>query len=196
MADSEIYLIEQQPKAEARVFVVTEAQLKSGYQFDVVTKYATRYTFRPTNHGLPSGASISDHVVKNPVQFTLSGVLTPYHVVSPIRLALTSEFASSVREEITAATATAIETVNRRRDRLLEMANALTPLTIIGNSFQHANMVITSITDPKTPDIGDGFQFTIGFQQIRIAPVSSQLPPLLDEDAQKAGTLSAVFLDR
>ena len=82
----------------------------------------------------------------------------------------------------------ALELARRKRDQFVQYADEKTLLSIIGGEFQHANMVITSISDPKTVDMGDSYELTVGFDQIRIPLSAARGNKLVSEDADKLGT--------
>jgi hypothetical protein len=182
MAQSDIYIVPQDQTVNSSIVVVTDEQKSaSGYQFDAVRRYRTKRTYRATRHSVPSGASITDHVAKDPISFQLVGVLTPYNVVVPVAVDISDPFAAAIFED------TAIELARKNRDQLVEYADKFTLLTVMGDEFQHANMIITSIDDPKTTAMGDSYELTVSFRQIRIPKNAARIAPIIDEDAELLG---------
>ncbi len=190
MAESDIFIIPQDQTVHTSLVNVTEAQQLSGYQFDAVTRYRTRRRYKPTRHSVPSGSQISDHVSTMPISFQLVGVLTPYNVVTAnIPIDIADPFAA-VFDAADDLAASALELARRNRDQLVQYADEKTLLTVMGDEFQHANMIITSIDDPKTVGIGDSYELTIAFAQIRVPLSSSRVNKLVSEDADKLGSRS------
>ena len=199
MAKSDIFIIPQDPTTSDRVVVVTDEQRESGFQFDAVEKYRTRRTYRPTKHSVPAGTPITDHVTRDPVMFALVGVITPYNTVSVVNPALALENDpdfTSLLDLLNESAATAIELVRKNRDQLVEFGDNFTLLTIIGDEFQHANMIITSVDDPRTPKLGDAYKLTVSFRQIKIPKQAARIEPLVAPDALRLGagaTAEVVF---
>lgn len=191
MSESDIFIIPQDQFIHTSLVVVSEAQQLSGYQFDAVTRYRTRRTYKPTRHSVPSGSNITDHVSKKPVKFQLVGVLTPYNVLTTASatVALSNPLEIDL-DVIDDAANSALELARRNRDQLVQYADEITLLTVMGDEFQHANMIITSIDDPKTPAHGDSYELTVSFEQIRVPLSSSRIAPVTSEDADKLGSRS------
>lgn len=191
MAESDIAIIPQDQTVSDKMVVVTESQRFRGYKFDAVTRYRTRRRYRPTKHSVPSGASITDHVSTDPIAFQLVGVLTPYNVVSLAGVSSAFSIAgsgvSSLSQILERGAESELEKTRRNRDQLIQFADEKTLLTVIGDEFQHANMIITSIDDPRTTALGDSYQLTVSFLQIRIPKQSSRIAPLISEDADFLG---------
>ena len=190
MAESDIFIIPQDQAVTDKVVVVSEQQRNSGFQFDAVTKYRTRRVYRPTRHSVPSGASITDHVTREPVVFSLKGVITPYNVVSPIRtLAVFQSEPALINlfDGLVEAATSAVETARENRDQLVQFADSFTLLTVLGNEFQHANMIITMVDDPKTTKLGDAYELTVSFRQIKIPRQAARIAPLVSDDALRLG---------
>ncbi len=191
MAESDIAIVPQDQTVSDKMVVVTESQRRRGYAFDAVTRYRTRRTYRPTRHSVPSGASITDHVSKDPIAFQLVGVLTPYNVVSLAGVSSAFSIAGSgvslLSQVLDRGAETALEKTRRNRDQLIQFADEFTLLTIIGDEFQHANMIVTSVDDPRTVGLGDSYELTVSFRQIRIPKQSSRIAPLISEDADLLG---------
>lgn len=191
MAESDIAIIPQDQTVSDRIVVVTESDRLRGYKFDAVRKYRTRRTYRPTKHSVPSGAAITDHVSTDPISFQLVGLLTPYNAadVSGFASLLFGAFASDnvVTDAIADSADTELEATRRKRDQLIQFADEKTLLTVMGNEFQHANMIITSIDDPRTVGLGDAYELTISFRQIRIPVNVARIAPLISDDADFLG---------
>ena len=190
MAESDIFIVPQDQVAHTSMVVVTDFEKRRGYQFDAVTRYDTRRTYKPTKHSVPSGSKITDHVTKEPIAFRLVGVLTPYNVLatSGAAAALFGAFGGdTVTDALAAAGESALERTRRNRDQLIQYADEFTLLTVMGGEFQHANMIITSISDPKTVGIGDSYELTVSFREIRVPRSSSTLEPVVSDDAMRAG---------
>ncbi len=183
MAESDIFIIPQDQTVHTSLVNLTEAQRLAVYRFDAVLRYVTRRRYKPTRHSVPSGSKISDHVSTDPIKFQLVGVLTPYNISLagvPIDTA-TPEVLDDIANS-------ALELTRRKRDQFIQYADEKTLLTVVGNEFGHANMIITSISDPKTVGIGDSYELTVGFDQIRVPLSSARANKLVSEDADKLGS--------
>ena len=187
MAESDIFIVPQdQTVHESLVVVSNEQRQLNGYKFDAVKRYRTRRSYRPTRHSVPSGSQITDHVRKDPIVLDLVGVITPYNVITanfPIS-DLSDPFASGAFEDIADS---ALEKARKNRDQLVQYADRFTLLTVMGDDFQHANMIITVIDDPKTPQMGDSYELTVSFRQVRVPRMTSRIAPLISSDADLLG---------
>ena len=189
MAESDIFIVPQDQTINERLVVVTDSQRDgSGYKFDAVTRYRTQRSYKPTRHSVPSGSKITDHVTAEPIVFQLVGVLTPYNVVTIANVrSIFSGPIDSIEDALVDGANSALELVRRNRDQLIQFADEFTLLTVMGNEFQHPNMLITRIGDPKTPAMGDSYELTVSFSQIRVARQSSRIAPLISGDADALG---------
>lgn len=191
MPESDILIVPQDQTVHQSLVVVTDQQAEAnGYKFDVVKRHRTRRSYKPTMHSVPSGSQVSDHVRKDPIAFQLVGVLTPYNV-----LTLTSALSAFEADEdftelsdLLGDTAnSALEIARKNRDQLIQYADRFTLLTVMGNDFQHPNMIITTIDDPRTPTMGDSYELTVSFRQIRVPRGTARIAPLIASDADLLG---------
>jgi hypothetical protein len=191
MAESDIYIVPQDQTVSENLVVVNDAQRAAGYQFDAVKRYRTKRTYRVTKHAVPSGLPINDHVTRDPVKFQLAGVITPYNVFTPevatIIAGVSQGSANSSFDALGAVAETALEKARKNRDQLVQYADEFTLLTVMGDEFAHANMIITSIDDPKTPKMGDSYELTVSFEQVKIPQNAARIAPIIDEDADLLG---------
>lgn len=186
MAESDIFIVPQDQFVHESIVVVSSEQRLDGYKFDAVKRYRTKRTYRVTRHSVPSGTSITDHVSTNPIVFQLVGVITPYNVITanfPV-LDISDPLLSGALSDIADS---ALEMARNNRDQLVQYADEFTLLTVMGDEFQHANMIITSIDDPKTSRMGDSYELTVGFRQIRIPKNAARIAPIIDGDADLLG---------
>jgi hypothetical protein len=138
-------------------------------------------------HSVPSGSPITDHVRTDPITFQLVGVLTPYNVArNNIPFDLEDPFAAAFDDADDQADAS-LELTRRNRDQLLQYADERTLLTIVGDEINLPNMVITSIDDPKTSTLGDSFELTMSFRQIRVPTNAARIAPIISDDAEALG---------
>ena len=190
MAESDIAIIPQGETVQERIVVVTETQRERGYNFDAVRRYRTRRTYRPTKHSLPNGSPITDHVATDPISFQMVGLLTPHNQIinaSAFPSVTTEEDAQALVEFFSDPADGALELVRRNRDALIQYADEKTLLTLIGDDLNLPNMVITSIDDPKTPELGDAYELTIGFRQVRVPRSASRIAPIVSDDVERLG---------
>lgn len=194
MAESDILIIPQDQTVHTSKVNVTEAQQLSAYKFDAVLRYRTRHKYKPTRHPVPSGSNISDHVSTAPISFQLVGVITPYNDLSASSVAAALAGSpgadTDVIDVIEGAANTALELARRKRDQFIQYGDEHTLLTVMSGEFQHANMVVTSVDDPKTTAHGDSYELTVSFEQIRVPLSSSRIAPVTSEDADKLGSRS------
>lgn len=194
--ESDIFLVPQDQTVASAIVPVSESNIvRNGYQFDAVTKYSTMRTYKTTKHPVSGGASISDHAYTQPLKFTLTGVLTPYNVKSPITNAIIGLISgggsdSSILGNLTSLNRAAIEQVRRKFKQLTEFGDRHTLLTIIGDQFQEANMVITRIGDPKGPDMGEAHIIRVDFIQIRVPTNAADIADIVSDDARDLGALA------
>jgi hypothetical protein len=202
MSESDIFFIPQDQTVSSDIVVLSEAQRTNGTQFDVVKKHSTQRTYRPTRHSVPSGSNITDHVAKDPILFSILGIITPHSVFSSVRgiaqigsLGSDAEIAA-LQDALAEQTVQSAENAQRTRDQFVSFADNFTLLTVVGDDFQHANMIITRVGDPRTPDMGESYELTISMRQIRIARQAARIAPLIASDASKLGGGSILEFDR
>lgn len=201
MAESDIFFIPQDQTVSSDIVVLSEAQLTSGTQFNVVKKHSAQRTYRPTRHSVPSGSNITDHVAKDPILFSILGVITPHSVFSSVRgivigaLGSDAEIAA-LQDALAEQTVQSAENAQRTRDQFVSFADNFTLMTVRGDDFQFPNMMFTRIGDPRTPDMGESYELTISMRQIRIARQAARIAPLIASDASKLGGGSRLEFDR
>ena len=207
MAESDIYLVPQDPTSSDKIVPVTDVEIaQNGFKFDAISKYSTQRSYRATRHPLSSGENISDHVIRNPLRFSLTGVFSPYTLQSPIINSITGvgDFfdapfglsETTIVSELASFRAQAIETTRRQMRTLIEFGDNHTPLTIVGEEINLPNMVIVRIGDPKATDMGEARMPPVEFQQVRIASQVGEIADIISEEARRAGAGAFLELDR
>jgi len=114
-----------------------------------------------SDNPVEDGSNIVDHVNLLPFQLTLNGVITD----SPIKFGV---FSSVVNAGQTIAT---LFGQTRRSieayQQLEKLWESRVPLTIITSLKEYKDMIIESLSVPRTAQTGNAIHFTISFRQIK-----------------------------
>jgi hypothetical protein len=129
-------------------------------EFDATTEETHNWTNTVTSSPVEDGSDVTDNILQNPRQLTLTGIITN----SPVFLddSQTSSIDDSPQET----------RVNRVFGLLSDLMDKGGLLTVFTRYKVYSDMAITSINIPRTVGIGEAIVFTIEFLKIRI--VSTQ----------------------
>ncbi len=123
------------------------------------------YTARLANHPVElNQGSVTDHVIKDPVVFTISGTVTD----GPIIQAFVSQIFGTAGGGFKGKMKTA-------RSALVDLWKNPRQITIFTRRAAFSNMILTSLTIPNTPETGERFNFTATFQEVRLIETTSRL---------------------
>lgn len=150
-------------KTTKKGFVTPENQGTTaivGLELDATILESPEYTSTPTRNTVESGADITDHVVNEPVQLSLEGIVTnsPIGIMQSLR-ALTSG--------------------NAWQDALnflLKLRDDRLPFDFVGGLQVYKNMIITSFNPSRTPKTGAALEFKMTMKQIKT--VETEIVPV------------------
>ena len=166
----------------------------TAFQMDVsLTEDHSRQS-SPTEFPLEDGSVISDHIVISPFELTITGVIsdTPLGTVSTLLKEVFTSAASALAPPlglVVPAAAYALHTAMQKLPSLSVVAYAQLlklqagdptstpptpprPFTVLTSLYRYPNMVIKSLSVPRSVSTGKTLQFTVTLQQLLL--VSAQ----------------------
>lgn len=122
-----------------------------GHEIDVFTNETHNFDSLITSDPVEEGSDITDNIKEQPISVVLTGIVsdTPFGQLD-LRRPL---------GELHSAAAL---------DKLLEIREAREPVTIETSLRKYENMALERLSVPMNINVGDSFQFTATFKQIRI----------------------------
>jgi len=130
----------------------------STVSLDIIINESASATVRVTENPVEFGANINDHIITEPMTFTVAGV------VSDISSSKVGQFlrAPSIFSKNTSKSKEAWE-------ELLEIQINKTPFTLVQGLKEYRNVVIISITESQDKDTSKGLFFTATMKEIIFA---------------------------
>lgn len=109
-----------------------------------------------TKHPIEDGSVVSDHAIRAPDLFRLTGVITSTPAVARARLEAEAEAGSGPLAARASEGRARLEGILARRDTV----------TISAGGKSYENMVMTDLRFPEDAQTGDALNFAAGFEQI------------------------------
>jgi len=134
-----------------------------GYLIDVFISEQPVKSGQVTRYPIEDGASIADHVIEAPERLTVTGIVSN----NPIGQLYSKRF------EI-AQGATGVLPSNEAYARLAKIKKEYKLVTVIGSSRTFDNMLLVSLTDPRSASTGDALEFTATFEQITTVNIQTK----------------------
>lgn len=130
----------------------------STVELDIIINESATATVRVTENPVEFGANINDHIITEPMSFTLSGV------VSNISSSAFGQFARlpTVFSKSTSKSKEAWEA-------LLELQAEKIPFTLVQGLKEYKNIIIISINESQDKDTSNGLFFTATMKEIIFA---------------------------
>jgi len=129
-----------------------------------------------TENPVESGANVTDHVFVKPARLTVEGLVSD----TPIKLL---------------GNVTSLFDDNRSRktyEELLALQAAREPIDVITGLKQYSNMILKTLTVPRSADTGKALRFTAVFQEVRLVESASIAIQVSDSQFQKKSSLGKV----
>lgn len=128
-----------------------------GYLIDVFVSEQPSKNARVTRYPIEEGASIADHVIEDPDKLTVTGI------VSNTPFGLTAEARST--DEKPSEEAYAFLAKLKAEHRLVR---------VVTSTRNVDNMLLLSLTDPRTNATGDALVFTATFEKIETIDITTE----------------------
>lgn len=115
-----------------------------------------------TKNPVEDGAKVTDHVQMNPARLTIEGVISD----TPLGFAFIGNIQNLVR-----SVTTIFGSRSRSQDAyddMLKLQKSKRPFTVITNLRKYDNMIMTSLSVPRTSQTGGAIHFTAELEEIVI----------------------------
>jgi hypothetical protein len=132
----------------------------NNFLIDVSIQEDHTYESEVTDYPIESGGSISDNIRPKPITVTMQGIVS--------NTPLGGILAARQRTETTSAQGSANVMEKAAYFLLKQIWIDREPVTIRTSLNTFENMALTSLTIPKSKDVGSALHFTASFQQIQI----------------------------
>lgn len=142
--------------------------LIDGYEIDVAVTETHGFESEVTEHPVESGADIADHVRARPIVVTLDSVVSD----TPIG-------------DLAARRSTDTLPSREALARLLAIRDAREPITIETDLRVYDNMVMESLSIPRSVQTGDALRFSATFKQIQLVTNARTTVPVAIPRAKK-----------
>ena len=153
-------------------------------ELDISTNEEATYTARLANHPVQlNRGSITDHVIKDPVIFTISGTVTDAPLIS-----------SFIKQKFGITDKGTKGRMKTARSGLIDLWKNPRQITIFTRRAAFNNMILTSLSIPNTGDTGNKFDFTAVFQEVRLIETTSRL--LTAQEKKDIGEAQAAAIKR
>jgi hypothetical protein len=127
----------------------------STVELDIVISEGATATTRVTENPVEYGANMNDHIIVDPMTFTVSGV------VSNI-----SSRSVDIPETVKTVFSQATSKAREAWEALLKLQVDRTPFTLVQGLKEYLNVVIISLTESQDKDTANGLFFTATLKEI------------------------------
>jgi hypothetical protein len=166
----------------------------SVYSLDATLTFTPRLSSTITKHPVETGSTITDHVFLNNTIIDVTGIITNSGAI-PVKGGTASGVGLGDLIPSPTVSGTGGIRVQSAHDILVNIFNNRELITINSELQVYDNCIVTSLSLPRSPDIGDTLRIEMTLEQLQVVsserlPVSSDL---LDAIAinQKKGTKTA-----
>lgn len=148
-------------------------------EFDMVTSEQHRWGAAVTSNPVEDGSDVADHIKVNPDTLEITGVISNASLSRWKGQFIERALNILDRES----------NVQRAFDRLRKLLENKQPVTVYTRYKTYPNMVLTSLSIPRSKDNGDAIEFTAGFTHIKRVKT-------ITVDAEDAGINAASSSDK
>jgi Dit-like phage tail protein len=129
-------------------------------ELDVIVDESTNSSTTITSNPVENGADVNDHIIINPMTFSMSGI------VSDTKVGILGGLGAL--EQITSGNAfTKDDTPSKEAwEELLELQANRTPFTLVTNLKEYDNVVIESLSTSQNKDTSNSLHFTANMKEI------------------------------
>ncbi len=145
-----------------------------GYQLDVAVSEDHSFDSEVTEHPVEKGADIADHVRARPITVSVEGIVSD----TPIREIARPGFQDSEGDPIVLPSAEAYAL-------LIDIRDKREPVTVQTSLQLFENMVLTSLSVPRSVGTGDALRFTATFVQIQLVTTERTVVRVRERGAKK-----------
>jgi len=133
---------------------------------DATMSESHTHEYEVTTNPVEGSAPITDHIIRQPRKFTITGVITN----SPVDQGLGLDLREGLERRAESA-----------YDDLIALADACGVVTLETTLGTLQNMALSSIEVTRDPDTGDAIQFTLSCQEIVIVGIQLVQLPVQDQ---------------
>ena len=119
-------------------------------QLDVIVSESAKTNTTITSNPVENGADVNDHIIINPMTFSMSGI------VSDTKVSLISTIAAFTKESSPSIEAW---------DALLELQASRIPFTLITNLKAYDNVVIENLAETQDKETSNSLHFTANLKE-------------------------------
>ena len=136
------------------------ARKKIGFlELDAVISETINLNNTVTSAPIETGENVTDHVYNEPLEFSMECIVSDSDIVR----SFTSSPGTDPLQQKPLARIKAYET-------LLDLWKARSPIDVVAGYEVYSNMLVTSISIPRSNDDGDSIRFSVSFIQANILP--------------------------
>ena len=145
-----------------------------GYLIDVFISEQPVKAGQVTRYPIEEGASIADHVIEAPERLTVTGIVSN----NPMGATFEARDKSSTTPNASGLGADLLPfpelPANEAYSRLAKIKSEYKLVTVIGSTRTFDNMLLISLSDPRSGTTGDALEFTAVFEQITTINVKTR----------------------
>jgi len=154
--------------------LITVKRQIGGIKVDGVITESTERTMRVTTNPVESGVNIADHVIQEPLRYSMTGVITD----TPIGAAAFSQLAGSVVDAATGifgeSESSGATRSQQAYNELVALMNAKEIITVDTTLQKYEDLIFESIVVNADKNTANGIHFSASFVQAFIVKTSRQ----------------------
>lgn len=172
--------------------LITTKRKIGGIKVDGVITETTQVTMRVTTNPVESGANISDHIIEEPLRYSMTGVITD----SPIGIEGITQLAGSVVDAVTGIFGQSEQGRKTRSKQLykelVSMMRSRQLITVKTSLEDYDDLIFESISVNGDKDTSNGVHFSATFVQALLVHTAREIIDrgFIDTDENKAAYAS------
>lgn len=150
-------------------------------EFEVITSETHNWTAQTTSNPVEKGEPVSDHVQRDPDTLQINGIISNASVRGKLGTLL-DRMADGLSLE---------SPVQQAFDKLYALMEDKRPMTVYTQYKIYPDMVLTSLSIPRSPESGESIEFNATFTHVRCVStmlVSSEDAGISSENAESEST--------
>jgi hypothetical protein len=145
-------------------------------ELDVIVSESATATTRVTKNPVEFGADIHDHIIVDPMTYTLDGVVSNiYSNVLDALTTLPSTFSNKTKAQIA-------------WEKLLQLRADRQTFSLVQGLRTYENVILTNISTANDADQANGLFFTATMQEVNYQPVITALAAYIDSQIEDGMT--------
>jgi len=154
----------------------TKGNFIGDIEIDVFTNESTTAGVRTTEHPVEQGANINEHIIIEPLTFSISGVVSTTRAKPLDILGAVTRFSRDTRRSSVAW------------EDLLELQRNREPFTLVTNLKLYENIVIENLTTDQDKDTSNALFFTATFRELILVGEDTSTNNFLDQNTADKAT--------